>query len=61
MYSTFTWTLFIYLLYLRHPIHYHNVNAGVNPWRKVLVSYVFPVVAVSFAINLPKFLELEVK
>ena len=45
----------------RHPIQYHNANAGVNPWRKVLLIYVFPVLIFSLITNAPKFMETRPK
>lgn len=41
------------------PVEYHNQCVGVNPWRRVLISYLLPVVIFSTLFNIPKFLEVE--
>ena len=41
------------------PIEYHNQCVGVNPWRRVLVSYLLPVVVFSTVHTIPKFFEVE--
>ena len=42
------------------PIEYHNnVNSLAHPWRRVLWTYVAPVVAFSILFNLPKFFEVK--
>ena len=42
------------------PVEYHNACIGVNPWKRVLVSYLLPVVIFSTLFNIPKFLEVEI-
>jgi hypothetical protein len=44
----------------RHPVEYHNWQAGHNPWTRVLNSYVFPLNAFAVLICLPKFFESTV-
>ncbi|TRY73628.1 hypothetical protein TCAL_03327 [Tigriopus californicus] len=44
---------------IRHPIQYHNANAGTNPWKKAFTNYLGPVIGFSVITNLPKFLEFE--
>ena len=40
------------------PIEYHNtVNSSPNPWRRVTLEYIIPVVLGSIVFNLPKFFE----
>ena len=41
------------------PIEYHNQCVGVNPWRRVIVSYLLPVVVLSSLHTIPKFFEVE--
>lgn len=41
------------------PVEYHNQCVGVNPWKRVLVSYLLPVIVFSTVFNIPKFLEVE--
>jgi hypothetical protein len=42
------------------PIEYHNnVNSSAHPWRRVLKSYICPVVVFSVLFNLPKFFETK--
>ena len=41
------------------PVEYHNQCVGVNPWKRVLISYLLPVVVFSTLFNIPKFLEVE--
>lgn len=44
------------------PIEYHNnVNSSPHPWRRVLKSYIIPVVLFSVLFNLPKFFETKFK
>ncbi len=45
----------------RHPIQYHNANAGVNPWQKTLRCYVLPVIILSLFFEFPRFMEFEVR
>ena len=42
------------------PVEYHNQCIGVNPWKRALVSYLFPVMVFSTLFNIPKFFEIEV-
>ena len=41
------------------PVEYHNKCKGVNPWRRVVLSYVMPVVIFSVIFNIPKFFEVK--
>ena len=41
------------------PVEYHNKYKGVNPWKRIIKSYVAPVIAFSMAFTIPKFFELE--
>jgi len=41
------------------PVEYHNNNRGVNPWHKVTISYILPVVLFSLLFNIPKFFEIQ--
>ena len=41
------------------PIEYHNQCVGVNPWRRVMMSYLLPVVVFSTVHTIPKFFEVE--
>ena len=54
-------SLFLSGLFSRHPIQYHNANAGVNTWRKVVLMYVCPVLLFSLVTNAPKFMETRPK
>ena len=40
------------------PVEYHNKIKGVNPWHRVFVSYVLPVVVFSLLFNIPKCFEI---
>jgi hypothetical protein len=44
----------------RHPVEYHNWQAGHNPWARVLYSYIFPLNGFAILICLPKFFESTV-
>lgn len=41
------------------PVEYHNKCKGINPWRRVLTSYVLPVVIFSIFFNIPKLFEVK--
>jgi hypothetical protein len=41
------------------PVEYHNKCKGVNPWRRVVLSYVMPVIIFSAFFNIPKFFEVK--
>ena len=41
------------------PVEYHNQCVGVNPWKRVLISYLLPVVVFCTLFNIPKILEVE--
>ena len=41
------------------PVEYHNKCKGVNPWRRVVLSYVMPVIIFSVLFNIPKFFEVK--
>ena len=43
------------------PVEYHNKCKGVNPWRRVVLSYVMPVVIFSVLFNIPKFFESSIE
>lgn len=40
------------------PIEYHNKIKGINPWHRVIMSYVLPVVVFSLLFNIPKCFEI---
>ena len=42
------------------PVEYHNRYNGIDTWDQVLKSYLFPVIMLSVAFNLPKLFEVEV-
>jgi hypothetical protein len=41
------------------PVEYHNKCKGVNPWHRVVLSYVMPVIIFSVVFNIPKFFEVK--
>ena len=41
------------------PVEYHNKIKGVNPWHRVIVSYVLPVIVFSLLFNIPKCFEIK--
>ena len=41
------------------PVEYHNRCKGINPWKRILISYVIPVLLFSIVFNIPKFFEIE--
>ena len=41
------------------PVEYHNQCVGINPWKRVLVSYLLPVVVFSMVFTIPKLFEVE--
>lgn len=45
----------------RHPVEYHNWQAGHNPWSRVFHSYVVPLNVFALIVCLPKFFESTVE
>ena len=43
------------------PVEYHNKIKGVNPWQRVIISYVLPVLLFSLLFNIPKCFEIQFK
>ena len=41
------------------PIEYRNKTIGVNPWERVVLYYVLPVIIFSTLINIPKWFEIQ--
>ena len=41
------------------PVEYHNKYKGVNPWKRIMKSYIAPVIAFSMAFSIPKWFEIE--
>ena len=41
------------------PVEYHNKYKGVNPWKRIMKSYISPVIAFSMAFSIPKWFEIE--
>ena len=41
------------------PVEYHNKYKGVNPWKRIIKSYITPVIAFSIAFSIPKCFEIE--
>ena len=41
------------------PVEYHNKYKGVNPWKRIIKSYITPVIAFSLAFSIPKCFEIE--
>ncbi len=50
---------FFYCRAVWRPVEYHNQCKGVNPWKRVVLSYLVPVIVFSTIFNIPKFLEVE--
>ena len=42
-----------------NPVEYHINTQGTNPWKKMSISYVLPVVVVSSLFSIPKFFEVK--
>ena len=43
------------------PIEYHNMIKGVNPWNRVIMGYVLPVIVFSLLFNIPKCFEIKLQ
>ena len=41
------------------PVEYHNKIKGVNPWNRVIMGYVLPVIVYSLLFNIPKCFEIK--
>ena len=49
----------VYLCHFRHPVQYHNANAGRNTATQAMLWYIVPSVLLSILVCVPKFLEIR--
>ena len=43
------------------PVEYHNKYKGINPWKRMMQSYVVPVVVFSLVFSIPKCFEIKME